>query len=466
MTNALAGHELFTQQEGLNGLDFLNLQGSYHPNDLGQTLISNALTPTVNQAVGYALGNLGLVGPPAPDPQPLPTVDTPPVVDPPIDSPPVEQPPPVDPGDPGGPVVDPPRPWTRSPTPPPRAAAEAERKATETHMSRLLREIEDIMKSEIPLCGPYRLTGKVPDSLRVVFLLPYMREMSLMCMGPLALYDLVNRGSDIPAVAERAIRYSCLRASGNRLAPPEGEVYRTIESASPVATADIVGVSIANSGDLPSFFRLLDLAGIPRRSADRVFGRHPLVVGGNGGFANPEILADYVDVVALGEGEASMVELIRVVHRARGAHAAMDPELAKESVLEELSRVPGLYVPAMYDCELRPGGGVTAVRPRTPRVPAKVRPQFLGLDELHAAHFVAPISNGKRGVVVPTLGCRWACHFCTLGVPPFRQAPFELLDAYLAELEKHDIAQVVISSATFTQYGKRYALLDCRRSRN
>ncbi|MFK0160671.1 SGNH/GDSL hydrolase family protein [Streptomyces sp. NPDC090493] len=108
VTNALAGHELFTQQEGLNGLDFLNLQGSYHPNDLGQTLISNALTPTVNQAVGYALGNLGLVGPPAPDPQPLPTVGTPPVTDPPIDSPPVEQPPPVDPGEPGGPVVDPP----------------------------------------------------------------------------------------------------------------------------------------------------------------------------------------------------------------------------------------------------------------------------------------------------------------------------------------------------------------------
>ncbi|MEU6224503.1 SGNH/GDSL hydrolase family protein [Streptomyces sp. NPDC047042] len=108
VTNALNGHELFTQQEGLNGLDFLNLQGSYHPNDLGQTLISNTLTPTVNQAVIYALGNLGLVGPPAPDPQPLPTVDAPPTVDPPISSPPGDQPPPGDPGDPGDPVVDPP----------------------------------------------------------------------------------------------------------------------------------------------------------------------------------------------------------------------------------------------------------------------------------------------------------------------------------------------------------------------
>ncbi|MFG3309679.1 B12-binding domain-containing radical SAM protein [Streptomyces wuyuanensis] len=278
--------------------------------------------------------------------------------------------------------------------------------------------------------------------------------MSLMCMGPMALYDLINRRSDIPAVAERAIRYSCLRTRGNRLTPPDGEIYGTIESASPVATADVVGISITNSGDLPSFFRLMDLAGIPRRAADRIFGKHPLIVGGNGGFANPEILADYVDVVALGEGEISMAELIRTVHRARRAGAA------GVSVLEELSRIPGLYVPAMYDCELLPGGGVAAVRPRTSRVPAKVRPQFLELDGLHAAHFVAPISNGTRGVVVPTLGCRWACHFCTLGVPPFRQAPFEILEAYLEELEKHGIAQVVVSSPTFTQYGKRYALLD------
>ncbi|MFG3309686.1 radical SAM protein [Streptomyces wuyuanensis] len=270
----------------------------------------------------------------------------------------------------------------------------------------------------------------------------------------MTLYDLINRGSDIPAVAERAIRYRCLRASGNRLIPPEGEVYRTIESAAPVASSDVVGVSITNSGDLPSFFRLLELAGIPRRSADRMIGKHPLVVGGNGGFANPEVLADYVDVVALGEGETSMVELIRTVHSAQRAGVSRD------AVLEELSRIPGLYVPAMYDCELLPGGGVAAVRPRSPRVPAKVRPQYLEMGELHAAHFVAPISNGKRGVVVPTLGCRWACHFCTLGVPPFRQAPVELLEAYLEELEKHGIAQVVVSSATFTQYGKRYALLD------
>ncbi|MFI2350682.1 GDSL-type esterase/lipase family protein [Streptomyces sp. NPDC019443] len=75
VSQALSGHELFSPQEGLNGLDFLNVQGSYHPNDLGQALIANTLTPAVNGAVIHELGNQGLVGPPAPEPDPLPPVD-------------------------------------------------------------------------------------------------------------------------------------------------------------------------------------------------------------------------------------------------------------------------------------------------------------------------------------------------------------------------------------------------------
>lgn len=61
---------------------------------------------------------------------------------------------------------------------------------------------------------------------------------------------------------------------------------------------------------------------------------------------------------------------------------------------------------------------------------------------------------------MPTLGCRWECHFCTLGVPPFRQAPLSLLISYIDKLEALGVRQVVISSPTFTQYGKRYALLE------
>lgn len=321
-------------------------------------------------------------------------------------------------------------------------------------MSEILKEIEDIRAREVFVGGPYDLAGKPEDSTRVVFLLPYGHEYSLLCMGPLALYDLINRRSDVAAIAERAIMYDCLIVEGNRLLVPGGDAYRSIENSAAVADADIIGVSITNSGDLPSFFRMLDLAGIPRRSEDRLFGVHPFVVGGNGGFANPEILAEYLDAVALGEGEESMLALVALVRD------GLTKGESKETVLERIAQVPGLYVPAMYEHELLPGGGVGRIVPRRITVPDKVHAQFLDVAGLHDAHFVAPIITGNRGMIVPTLGCRWDCHFCTLGVPPFRQAPFELLMKYIDQLEARDVSQVVISSPTFTQYGKRYALLD------
>lgn len=62
VSNALQGHELFTNQEGLNGLTPGNLQGSYHPNDLGQRLLSSVLQPYVEQAVNGQLAMRGVQG--------------------------------------------------------------------------------------------------------------------------------------------------------------------------------------------------------------------------------------------------------------------------------------------------------------------------------------------------------------------------------------------------------------------
>ncbi|WP_158812394.1 GDSL-type esterase/lipase family protein [Streptomyces fulvoviolaceus] len=100
VTQALAGHELFSAQEGLNGIDFLNMQGSYHPNPIGQARLANALTPAVNQAVITALAYQNLVGPPAPTPDPVPAPTEPPAVNTPLPPDPAD-PGPLDPVDPG-----------------------------------------------------------------------------------------------------------------------------------------------------------------------------------------------------------------------------------------------------------------------------------------------------------------------------------------------------------------------------
>ncbi|MEV5506630.1 B12-binding domain-containing radical SAM protein [Streptomyces orinoci] len=318
-------------------------------------------------------------------------------------------------------------------------------------MSVLSKEIDGILAREISLATPYERKNAA-GLLRMVFLIPFGHAFSLMCNGPMGLHDLINRTPDIPAVAERALQYDCLVRDGNRLTTPDGEPYRTIESPRPVNEADIVGVSLINSGDLHSLLRLLDLAGIPRRSAERVPGRDPLVVGGNQGLADPEPLADYLDVVAIGEAERSLAELIRIVHAHRRTGGG--------PLLQELSRVPGLYVPSMYECDLLPGGGVQAVRPRSAAIPSAVHAQYLKVGDLHDAHFVYPITDGTAAGVHPVVGCLHSCHFCNLGVPPFRQAPLELLSSYIDRLEHHRVPKIIISAPTFTQYRHRQQLLD------
>jgi radical SAM superfamily enzyme YgiQ (UPF0313 family) len=125
-----------------------------------------------------------------------------------------------------------------------------------------------------------------------------------------------------------------------------------------------------------------------------------------------------------------------------------------------VARIPGLYVPSLYEVELLPGGGTAAIRPRTPTAPTSVRPQYLPLGDLHPAHFTSPISDGSCAVIISNLGCRHSCHMCTLGTPPFREAPLHLLAAYVDTLEQHGIRKIIISSPTFTQYRHRYELLD------
>ncbi len=136
-------------------------------------------------------------------------------------------------------------------------------------MSQLRAEIDGIRDREIHLVDPYE--PKDPDGLlRMVFMIPYGHAFSLMGNGPMGLHDLINRTKDVPAVAERALHYECLVHEGNRVTTPDGEVYRSIESPLPVGTADVIGVSVINSGSLHSVFQQLDLAGVPRRSAERI----------------------------------------------------------------------------------------------------------------------------------------------------------------------------------------------------
>src|SRR6266567_3421900 len=110
----------------------------------------------------------------------------------------------------------------------------------------------------------------------------------------------------------------------------------SLESLRPLTDFHLVGFSVTYEGDYINVLRLLAMASIPLRAADRG-ARDPLVLmGGVCAFSNPEPLAPFMDLVVVGEGEELVVELIA---------AYRNGDRDREKLLASLAAMEGIYVP-------------------------------------------------------------------------------------------------------------------------
>jgi hypothetical protein len=111
-----------------------------------------------------------------------------------------------------------------------------------------------------------------------------------------------------------------------------------LESGRRITDCDLLAFSISFETDYLNLIRMLELAGLPARSAERG-PEHPLVVaGGPAIFLNPEPIAELVDCFLIGEGEEMLPEFL-AAWTAAG-------ESDRETLLAALSAsVPGVYVP-------------------------------------------------------------------------------------------------------------------------
>src|SRR5256884_3773235 len=134
-----------------------------------------------------------------------------------------------------------------------------------------------------------------------------------------------------------------------------GSVPISLESFRPLTDFHMVGFSVTYEGDYVNTLRLLTLAGIPLRADDRRPHDPLVLMGGVCAFSNPEPMAPFMDAIAVGEGEELVVELIE---RYRGGDGD------RETLLDALAAVEGIYVPERYAVAWAPGGGLAAVTPR------------------------------------------------------------------------------------------------------
>ena len=86
-------------------------------------------------------------------------------------------------------------------------------------------------------------------------------------------------------------------------------------------------------------------------------------MGGAASFLNPEPIADFTDVIAVGEGEILAYQLV---------DAILEDE-SKEEILLSLARIGrGFYVPSLYDVIYNDDGTVFDYLPKSEGVPRRV----------------------------------------------------------------------------------------------
>jgi radical SAM superfamily enzyme YgiQ (UPF0313 family) len=258
-------------------------------------------------------------------------------------------------------------------------------------------------------------TGTVYKShagkLRVALGYPNTYHIGMSNVGFQAVYRFWNDDPDV--VCERFFLPE--RADCEKLRTP----LFTLESGTPVRDFDVVAFSITFEPDELNLISMLDLAGIPALARDRN-EQHPLVLaGGPITFLNPEPLAPFLDLIAVGEAEALIPPLTEAVKTIP----------SRPDLFGRLEEVGGFYVPSHFDIAYRPDGTLADRRNRVAVNQQVVRAKMGKRADLPPpATYVltAGTEMSKKFLVEVSRGCPTLCRFCWAGYNYLPKRSFEV----------------------------------------
>lgn len=224
-----------------------------------------------------------------------------------------------------------------------------------------------------------------------------------------------------------------------------------LESQDPIRDFDMIAFSIGYEMSYSNIINMLDLAGIPLRCSQRT-GLENIIFAGGVCAYNPEPLADYIDFFSLGEGEEITVEIVSLYKKAK------KEGWSKEEYLQEVVKIPGVYVPSFYRHIYHEDGTLASIQV-TPGVPQVVEKRIV--EDLDKAYFPT------RGIVPTTeivhdrsnlevfRGCIRGCRFCQAGFscrPVRKKSPEVLYRQAVESLQDSGNHELTLASLSTSDY--------------
>src|SRR5213594_1458510 len=221
----------------------------------------------------------------------------------------------------------------------------------------------------------------------------------------------------------------------------------SLESQRPLGDFHMVGFSVTYEGDYINVLRLMDLAGIPLRAAERRPGDPLVLMGGVCAFSNPEPMAPFMDFIAVGEGEELVRELVALYRDEAGN---------RDAFLERVVKVAGVYVPGHYDIAYHPDGALSAVLPRAgaPAVVVKRRLPDVNRFETISLVKTPQAEYGHMALLEVGKGCGRGCRFCLEGqvYRPVRHRSVDALRETVARMAASGEKRVGLVGACVSDY--------------
>ena len=293
-------------------------------------------------------------------------------------------------------------------------------------------------------------------TIRFAMCFPDVYEIGMSNLGMMILYNMFNQREDV----------WCERLFSPW--PDLDKVMRekkiplfALESQEPIRDFDFLGITIGYEMCYTNILQVLDLSGIPLKNADR--GEDfPIVIGGGACAYNPEPLAPFFDLFYIGEGETGYDALFDAYKANKKAGGS------RKDFLLTAAKIPGIYVPSLYEVTYKEDGTIASFAPTADGVPEKVQKQLIIDMEKEYRAVEAPVvphikATQDRVTLEIQRGCIRGCRFCQAGMiyRPTRERDVETLkESARIMLKNTGHEEISLSSLSSSDYSQLKELVN------